>query len=153
MNPFCTNCALNRVCLYSFPTDTTGPLSRVYNHLPTITLDFPAFTFNLLPSRPALQSVTRLPSTRSDTKMNVVTHNNLLRKLSNSKWGANAGTIRTTVLALSYSVAEYAHTIYIYIYIYTKHRQQHPITNKTPSTHSQTTINQRTKTSLYFKST
>ena len=30
--------------------------------LPTITLDFPAFTFNPLPSRLALQSATRLPS-------------------------------------------------------------------------------------------
>ena len=33
---------------------------------------------------------------------------NLLRKLSSSKWGANASTIRTTALALCYSVAEYA---------------------------------------------
>ena len=61
-----TYCALNRVCLYSFPTDTTGPPSRVNNHLPpllpTITLDFPVFTFNPLPSRLALQSATRLPS-------------------------------------------------------------------------------------------
>ena len=29
MNPFFTYGALNRVWLYSFPTDTTGPLSRV----------------------------------------------------------------------------------------------------------------------------
>ena len=36
------------------------------------------------------------------------TRNNLVRKLSNSKWGANASTIRTTALALCYSVAEYA---------------------------------------------
>ena len=43
-----------------------------------------------------------------NTKMKVATRNNLLRKLSNSKWGANAGTIRTTALALCYSVAEYA---------------------------------------------
>ena len=43
-----------------------------------------------------------------NTKMKVATRNNLLRKLSNSKWGANAGTIRTTALALSYSVTEYA---------------------------------------------
>ena len=43
-----------------------------------------------------------------NTKMKVATRNNLLRKLSNSKWGANANTIRTTALALSYSVAEYA---------------------------------------------
>ena len=26
---------MNRVCKYSFPPDTTGPLSRVYTHLPT----------------------------------------------------------------------------------------------------------------------
>ena len=32
---FFPNCALNRVCLYSLPTYTTGTLSRVYNHLPT----------------------------------------------------------------------------------------------------------------------
>ena len=43
-----------------------------------------------------------------NTKMKVATRNNLLRKLSNSKWGANASTIRTTALALCYSVAEYA---------------------------------------------
>ena len=40
--------------------------------------------------------------------MKVDTRNNLIRKLSNSKWGTNAGTIRTTTLALSYSVAESA---------------------------------------------
>ena len=40
-----------------------------------------------------------------NTKMNI------LRKLSNSKWGANASTIRTTVLALCYSVAEYAEPV------------------------------------------
>ena len=38
----------------------------------------------------------------------VATRNNLLRKLSNSKWGANARTIRTTILALCYHVAVYA---------------------------------------------
>ena len=38
----------------------------------------------------------------------VATRNNVLRKMSNSKWGANANTIRTTALALSYSVAEFA---------------------------------------------
>ena len=43
-----------------------------------------------------------------NTKMKVATRNNLLRKLSNSKWGANASTITTTALALCYSVAEYA---------------------------------------------
>ena len=41
-------------------------------------------------------------------KMKVATRNNLLRKLSNSKWGTNASTKRTTALALCYSVAEYA---------------------------------------------
>ena len=40
--------------------------------------------------------------------MKVATRNNLLRKLSSSKWGTNASTIRTTALALSYFVAEYA---------------------------------------------
>ena len=42
-----------------------------------------------------------------NTKMKVDTRNNLLRKLSNSKWGANASTIRTTALALCYYEAEY----------------------------------------------
>ena len=42
-----------------------------------------------------------------NTKMKVSTRNNLLRKLSNSKWGANASTIRTTALSCYY-VAEYA---------------------------------------------
>ena len=32
----------------------------------------------------------------------LATRNNLLKKLSNSKWGCNASTIRTTALALSY---------------------------------------------------
>ena len=40
--------------------------------------------------------------------MKVATRNNILRKLSNSKWGANANTIRTTALSLSYYMAEYA---------------------------------------------
>ena len=43
-----------------------------------------------------------------NTKMKVATRNNLMKKLSNSKWGCNASTIRTTTLALSYSAAEYA---------------------------------------------
>ena len=43
-----------------------------------------------------------------NTKMKVATRNNLLKKLSNSKWGVNASTIRITALALCYSVAEYA---------------------------------------------
>ena len=43
------------------------------------------------------------------TKMKVATCYNLLRKLSNSKWSANASTIRTTALALIYSVANTRH--------------------------------------------
>ena len=33
-----------------------------------------------------------------NTKMKMATHNNLLRKLSSSKWGTNSSTIRTTAL-------------------------------------------------------
>ena len=40
-------------------------------------------------------------------KMKVATRTNLIRKLSSSKWGTNASTIRTTALALIHSVAEY----------------------------------------------
>ena len=40
--------------------------------------------------------------------MKVATRNNLLIKLSSSKWGTNASKIRTTALALSHSVVEYA---------------------------------------------
>ena len=43
-----------------------------------------------------------------NTKMKVSTCNNRHRKLSSSKWGTNASTIRTTALSLSYSVGEYA---------------------------------------------
>ena len=43
-----------------------------------------------------------------NTKMKVATRNNLLKKLANSKWGTNTSTIRSTALALCYSVAEYA---------------------------------------------
>ena len=43
-----------------------------------------------------------------NTKMKVGTRKNLLTKLTSSKWGTNASTIRTTALTLSYSVAEYA---------------------------------------------
>ena len=41
-----------------------------------------------------------------NTKIRVATRNNLLRKLTSSKWGTN--TLRTTALALGYSVAEFA---------------------------------------------
>ena len=34
--------------------------------------------------------------------------NNILRKLSNTKWGAKPATIKTAALALCYSTAEYA---------------------------------------------
>ena len=47
-----------------------------------------------------------------NTKMRVATRNNLLRKLSISKWGSNASTIRTTAMALSYSAPEYASPIW-----------------------------------------
>ena len=47
-----------------------------------------------------------------NTNMKVTTRNNLLRKLSSSKWGTSASSIRTTALALSYSVAEYAATVW-----------------------------------------
>ena len=40
--------------------------------------------------------------------MKVATRNNLLKKLSNSKWGCKASTIRTTALVPSYPEAEYA---------------------------------------------
>ena len=43
-----------------------------------------------------------------NTNIKVATRNNLLRKLSTSMWGTNASKTRTTVLARSYSVAEYA---------------------------------------------
>ena len=42
------------------------------------------------------------------TKMTVATRNNLLWKLANSKRGTSASTIITTVIALCYSIAEYA---------------------------------------------
>ena len=40
--------------------------------------------------------------------MKVATRNNLLKKLANSKLGTNGSTIRTTALALCYSIAAYA---------------------------------------------
>ena len=41
-------------------------------------------------------------------KAKVNTRNNLLRKLTNSRWGAHPATVRTTALALCFSTAEYA---------------------------------------------
>ena len=43
-----------------------------------------------------------------NTKMKVAIRNNLLWKLADAKWGTSASTIRTTALALCFSVAEYA---------------------------------------------
>ena len=37
---------------------------------------------------------------------------NILRKLSNTKWGAKPATIKTTALALCYSTAEYACSVW-----------------------------------------
>ena len=42
------------------------------------------------------------------TKANVNTRNNILRKLTNSKWGCTPHTLRTSTLALCYTAAEYA---------------------------------------------
>ena len=41
-------------------------------------------------------------------KYKTSTQNNILRKLSNTKWGAKPATIKTTALALCYTTAEYA---------------------------------------------
>ena len=46
--------------------------------------------------------------------MKVVTRNYLLKILASSKWGTNATTIRTTALALCYSIAEYAAPVWEY---------------------------------------
>ena len=54
-----------------------------------------------------LDRILRYKKHIQNTKMKVATRNNLLIKLSNSKWGANASTIRTTALTLCHSVAEY----------------------------------------------
>ena len=45
---------------------------------------------------------------RKKTKMKIEARNNLIRKLAGSKWGAIPNTIRTTGLALCFSVGEYA---------------------------------------------
>ena len=42
-----------------------------------------------------------------NTEMKVAPRNNLLRKMSSSKWVTNASTITTTALALTYFVVEY----------------------------------------------
>jgi len=43
-----------------------------------------------------------------NTQANVNTRNNIQRKLVNSKWGADANTLKISAMALSSSVAEYA---------------------------------------------
>ena len=43
-----------------------------------------------------------------NTKKKVAAQNNLMKKLSNSKWGCNTSTIRTTALALSYECPVWA---------------------------------------------
>ena len=43
-----------------------------------------------------------------NTKKNVGTRNNIIRKLRTSKWGATPATLRSSALALCYSAAEYA---------------------------------------------
>ena len=45
-------------------------------------------------------------------KAKLATRNNLLRKLANSNWGTDPKTLRTTALALSYSVAEYCSPVW-----------------------------------------
>ena len=48
-----------------------------------------------------------------NTKAKVNTRNNLLRKLTNSRWGAHPATVRTTALAPCFSTAEYASTLWV----------------------------------------
>ena len=43
-----------------------------------------------------------------NTKAKVNTINNLLRKITNPRWGAHPDTVRTTALALCFSIAEFA---------------------------------------------
>ncbi|KAK1885448.1 3-octaprenyl-4-hydroxybenzoate carboxy-lyase [Dissostichus eleginoides] len=43
-----------------------------------------------------------------NTKAKVNTRNNILRKLVNSKWGADPPTIRATAMVLCFSTVEYA---------------------------------------------
>ena len=43
----------------------------------------------------------------------IQSRNNLLSKLANSRWGANPHVMRTTALAMCYSVAEYACPVWL----------------------------------------
>lgn len=47
-----------------------------------------------------------------NTKQKVGTRNNLLRRLTSTKWGASPEVLRTTGLALSFSAAEYASPVW-----------------------------------------
>ncbi|GFR92180.1 RNA-directed DNA polymerase from mobile element jockey-like protein [Elysia marginata] len=47
-----------------------------------------------------------------NVKAKVAARNSLLRKLANSNWGADPKTLRTTVLVLSYSTAEYSSAVW-----------------------------------------
>ena len=55
-----------------------------------------------------LDSTLRFKQHALNTKTKVNTRNNLLRKLTNSEWGAHPATVRTTALALCFSTAEFA---------------------------------------------
>ena len=46
------------------------------------------------------------------TRAKVSTRNNILRKLTTSKWGAKPHVLRTSALSLSYSAAEYANPVW-----------------------------------------
>ena len=46
------------------------------------------------------------------TKAKVGARNSILKKLANTSWGTDAGTIRTTALALCFSAAEYASPVW-----------------------------------------
>ncbi|KAI4800867.1 hypothetical protein KUCAC02_007038 [Chaenocephalus aceratus] len=67
---------------------------------------------------------------RSKAKVN--TRNNILRKLVNSKWGADPPTIRATAMALCFSTAEFGNTVslrppveqHVSVLNYTQHVQK-----------------------------
>ncbi len=48
-----------------------------------------------------------------DLRMKLKTRNNIVQKLAGSSWGADATTLRTTALALVFSVAEYCCPVWI----------------------------------------